>query len=52
VVRDVDTHVSVNRNIYYGGHHSMGASYWHGPRPAVRTGGFRSAPVITRPIRR
>jgi hypothetical protein len=43
VVRDVDTHVNVNRNIYYGGHHFMGARYWHGPRPAVRARGFHPA---------
>ncbi|MGZ4971913.1 MAG: hypothetical protein ACXWDN_04065 [Limisphaerales bacterium] len=52
VVEDVDKHVNVSRNIYYGGHHFMGAGNWHGLRPAVRAGGFRRAPVITRPIRR
>jgi hypothetical protein len=37
VVKDVDKHINVNRNIYYGGHHFMGAGNWRGPRP----GGFR-----------
>ncbi len=52
VVKDVDKHVNVSRNIYYGGHHFLGAGNWRGPRPAARAGGFRRAPVITRPIRR
>jgi hypothetical protein len=43
VVKDVDKHVNVNRNISYGGHHFMGASYWHTPRPAVRAGGLHPA---------
>jgi hypothetical protein len=28
IVKDVDKHVNVNRNIYYGGHHF--ARDWHG----------------------
>ena len=41
VVKDVDKHINVNRNIYYGGHHFLGAGNWRGPRPAARVGGFR-----------
>ena len=38
VVKDVDRNINVNRNIYYGGHHFVGAS--HEPRTMARTGGF------------
>jgi hypothetical protein len=38
-VKDVDKHVNVSRNIYYGGHHFLGAGNWRGPRPAARAGG-------------
>ena len=30
VVKDVDKHVNVNRNTYYGGHHLV--RDWHGAR--------------------
>jgi hypothetical protein len=43
VVHDVNRHINVNRNLYYGGHHFMGASYWHGSRSGVRAGGFHPA---------
>jgi hypothetical protein len=39
VVKDVDKHVDVNRNIYYGGHHFV--RDWHGPRPIARAASFR-----------
>jgi hypothetical protein len=35
IVKDVDKHVNVNRNIYYGGHHF--ARDWHGSRAVART---------------
>ena len=34
VVKDVDKHVNVNRNAYYGGHHLVGN--WHGARGRFR----------------
>jgi hypothetical protein len=39
VVKDVDKHVNVNRNVYYGGHHFVRDS----GRPMARTNGFRRA---------
>jgi hypothetical protein len=39
VVKDVDKHINVNKNIYYGGHHL--ARDWSG----VRRGGFRRRSV-------
>jgi hypothetical protein len=39
VVKDVDKHINVNRNIYYGGHHFVGAGNFVGPRPGPRGGG-------------
>ena len=42
VVKDVNRHVNVNRNIYYGGHHLRGN--WAGVRGGgFRRGGFRRA---------
>jgi hypothetical protein len=34
VVKDVDKHVNVNKNVYYGGHHF--ARDWRGSRPVAR----------------
>jgi len=39
VVRDVDRNINVNRNVYYGGHHFVGAGNWHGGRASFRAGG-------------
>jgi hypothetical protein len=44
VVRDIDRNINVNRNVYYGGHHLVGAGNWHGGRAAsfrAGGGGFR-----------
>jgi hypothetical protein len=38
VVKDVDKHVNVNKNIYYGGHHLV--RDWTGRRSVARSGGF------------
>ena len=35
IVKDVDKHVNVNRNIYYGGHHF--ARDWHGSHAVAHT---------------
>jgi hypothetical protein len=39
VVRDVDKHVNVNRNVYYGGHHFVRDR--QGPRRITPAGTFR-----------
>jgi hypothetical protein len=43
VVKDVDKHVNVSKNIYYGGHHLV--RDWTGTRPAAHSGGFRRGRV-------
>jgi hypothetical protein len=43
VVKDVDKHINVSKNIYYGGHHLV--RDWTGTRPAAHSGGFRRGRV-------